>query len=115
VEALHLVGTACDWDPLLPKYFSTSDVILTTVSVALEVKRSGNSNAKNYKLDHITYSNAFSFNSPAFWFMSSITVKWYTSHVYTLYLAAIITPVHHLLQCNVAHELVLWVHVQLDT
>jgi hypothetical protein len=45
---------------------STWDAILTTVSVALQVKRFGNSSGMNYKIDHITCSNAFSFQSCAF-------------------------------------------------
>jgi hypothetical protein len=56
-----------------------------TVSVALKVERFGNASGINYKLDLITYSNAFSFHSSVFWFMSSVAVKWYTFHVYSLY------------------------------
>jgi hypothetical protein len=32
---------------------------------------------KNYNLDHITYSNAFSFHSSALRLMSNVTIKWY--------------------------------------
>jgi hypothetical protein len=64
--------------------FSTWDAILIT-SVALQVDRLGNSSGTNYKHDHVTYSNAFSFHSCAFRFMSNVAVKWYTFHVYTLY------------------------------
>jgi hypothetical protein len=63
---------------------STWDAILTTMSVALQVERFGNSSGTNYKLDYITYSDAFSFHSSAFWFMSNVAVKWYIFHVYTL-------------------------------
>jgi hypothetical protein len=48
-------------------------------------KKFGNSCGTNYKLDHVTHSNAFSFRSSAFWFMSNVTVKFYTFHVYTLH------------------------------
>jgi hypothetical protein len=56
-----------------------------TVSVALQVERLGNSIGPNYKLDNITYSNAFRFHSSSFRFMSNVAVKWHTLHVYTLY------------------------------
>lgn len=36
------------------------------------------------KLEHITYSNASSFNSCAFQFRSSVTGKWYIFHMYIL-------------------------------
>jgi hypothetical protein len=52
--------------------FSTWDAILTTVSVALQVDRYGNSSGTNYNLDLITYSNAFSFYYSAFRFMSNV-------------------------------------------
>jgi hypothetical protein len=64
---------------------STWGTILTTVSVALQVERFGNSSGMNHKLDHITYSSAFSSHSSAFWFMSNVTAKWYTFHAYILY------------------------------
>jgi hypothetical protein len=54
---------------------STWDAILTTVSAALQVERYGNSSETNYKVDHITYSNAFSFHSSAFRLMSNVTGK----------------------------------------
>jgi hypothetical protein len=43
-------------------------------------------NCRSQKPDHITNSTAFSFNSCAFYFMSNVTVKWYTFHVHTLYI-----------------------------
>jgi hypothetical protein len=39
-----------------------------------------------FKLDHITCSDAFIFHSYSFQFMSSVTVKWYTFHLYITYL-----------------------------
>jgi hypothetical protein len=57
---------------------STWGTVSTTVSAALQVERFGNSSGTNYKLDHITNSNTFSFHSSAFRFMSNVTVKWYT-------------------------------------
>jgi hypothetical protein len=51
--------------------------MLTALSVALQVERFGNSTGMNYKLDHITYSNAlvsfFSLDSRVI-----LSVKWYT-------------------------------------
>jgi hypothetical protein len=55
------------------------------VSVAPQVERFGNSSGTNYKLDHITYPNAFRLHSSALRFMSNVTVKCYTFHVNTLY------------------------------
>jgi hypothetical protein len=72
------------WNHSTHLVFSTWDTILTTSSVGLQVERCGNSSGTNYRLDHITYINAFSFYSSAFWFMSNVTVKWYIFHVYTL-------------------------------
>jgi hypothetical protein len=66
--------------------FHTWDAILTPVIIALYVESVCKSNGTNYKLDYITDSNAFSFHSSAFWFISSITVKWYVLHVYALYI-----------------------------
>jgi hypothetical protein len=40
--------------------------------------------ACHYILDHTTSSNALSFHSSAFWFISNVTLKWYTFHVYIL-------------------------------
>jgi hypothetical protein len=59
----------------------TWDSILTIVSVVLQVEIFGNSSATNYKLDHITCSDAFSFLVSASQFMSIVTVKWYTFYV----------------------------------
>jgi hypothetical protein len=73
------------WNHSMHLAFSTRDAISTTVNVALQMERFGNSSGTNYKLDHITYSNAFSFHSSAFRFTSSVTVKWYTFHVNILY------------------------------
>jgi hypothetical protein len=39
------------------------------------VESFGNSRGMNYKLDHITYSNAFGFHSFAFPLMSNVAVK----------------------------------------
>jgi hypothetical protein len=64
--------------------FSVSDTILPTVSVVFQTERSGNSQVMNYKLNHITYSNAFSSHFSAFQLMSNVTVKLYKFHVYTL-------------------------------
>lgn len=62
----------------------TWDNFLTTVSVALEVERFGNSNITNYKLDHITCTDAFSCHSSATRSMCNLAAKCYTFHVYPL-------------------------------
>jgi hypothetical protein len=41
---------------------------------------------RSQKLDHITYSNAFSFHSCAFYFLNNVAVKWYTLHMYIIYI-----------------------------
>jgi hypothetical protein len=66
--------------------FPTWDAILTTVSVALQAERFGNSSGTNYKLDHITSLNAFGFHSSAFRFMRNVTVKSYTFHGHALHI-----------------------------
>jgi hypothetical protein len=45
-----------------------------------------NSYGTNFILEHITYSDGFNFHSCDFQFMSDVTVKWYTFHVYVLHL-----------------------------
>lgn len=60
--------------------FSTRDAVFTVVIVALEVEEFGNSSDRNYKLDHMAYSNASSLHSHAFQFMVDITVKIYALH-----------------------------------
>jgi hypothetical protein len=79
-------GDLDSWNHSTHLAFSTWDSILTAVSAALKVERFGNSNSTNYKFDHITYSNAFSFLTAALRFMNSITVKWHTFHVYFLHI-----------------------------
>jgi hypothetical protein len=66
--------------------FSTWDAIFTTMSLVLQVERFRNWSVMNYKLDHIISSDPFSFHTYAFQVMSSAAVKWYTFHLYILYL-----------------------------
>jgi hypothetical protein len=79
------------WNQSTHLAFSTWDAILTTASAVLQVERFGNSSGTNYNLDHIIYSDAFSFHSSAYRFMSIFTVKWYTFHVHALYLVLFFT------------------------
>jgi hypothetical protein len=67
------------------KNSSTWDATVTSVSVPLQVGRFVHSSGTNYKLYRITYSNAFSYHSSAFRFMSNVAVKWYKYHMYSLY------------------------------
>jgi hypothetical protein len=62
---------------------SAWDVIVTTV--ALQVERFGNWIGMNYKLDHISRWDTFSFHSSAFRFMSNVILKWYIFNMHTLY------------------------------
>jgi hypothetical protein len=65
---------------------STWDATLATVSVALQMERFGNSSGTNHELHRVTYSNALIFHPSAFRFMSNVSVKWYTFHLYILYI-----------------------------
>lgn len=58
----------------------TWDTIFT-----LQVERYENSSSTNYKFDHITCSNAFSFHSCTFQFMSNVKVNRYIFQVYILF------------------------------
>jgi hypothetical protein len=73
--------TSDPWNPSTHLAFPAWDTIFQIVSIALQVGRFGDSGSMNYKLDHVTYSNKFSLNSCAIWFMSNVTVNWYTLHI----------------------------------
>jgi hypothetical protein len=72
---LFTVTTDVDsWNHSTHLALSTWNAILTGVSVALQVERFGNSGGTNYKLDHITYWNAFCFHSSTFRFFIDMVI-----------------------------------------
>jgi hypothetical protein len=88
LQTLYEITLHCINRPRLmkPQHQFTFFYLRHHVSIMLGMEIFGNSCATNDELDNISFSNAFWLLSCAFQFISNVTVKWYTFHVYTLYI-----------------------------